>query len=151
MITEAQKQRNASVVSLLIRLVLATVFIVAGVKKIVAIVGGGYFDWIKSFTYGFDSYFIYAWPVRALLYVFAAVLPWLETAIGLTLFVGYRTRTVLVVCAFLLGFLTFGMAIKGDPATVANNGQYVVFAALAYYFTLYGNHFSLDAVLAARK
>jgi len=150
MITEAQKQRNASVVSLLIRLVLATVFTVAGVKKIVGIVEGGYFDWTKSFAYGFHSSFIYAWPFRALLYVFAAVLPWLETAIGLTLFAGYRTRTVLVVCAFLLGFLTFGMAVKGDPATVANNGQYVVFAALAYYFTLYGNAFSLDAALAKK-
>lgn len=150
MITEVQKQRNASVVSLLIRLVLATVFIVAGARKIIAIVEGGYFDWIKGFAYGFRSYFMYAWPFRALLYAFAAVLPWLETAIGLTLFAGYRTRAVLVVSAFLLGFLTFGIAVMGDHATVANNAQYVVFAALAYYFSLYGNSFSLDALLTSR-
>jgi len=150
MLTEAQKQRNASVVSLLIRLVLATVFIVAGITKIIGIVNTGYLDWVKGFASGFDGLFLYAWPFKALLYLFAALLPWLETAIGLSLFVGYRTRPVLVVCAFLLGFLMFGMAIQGEHSTVANNGQYVVFAALAYYFTLYGNAFSLDAYLAPK-
>jgi uncharacterized membrane protein YphA (DoxX/SURF4 family) len=150
MITEVQKQQNASVVSLLIRLVLATVFSVAGITKLVNIVSHGYGGWIETFTSGFKGVFLYAWPFKALLYVFAVLLPWLETAVGLTLFAGFKTRPMLLVCAFLLGFLTFGMALKGDPATVANNAQFVVFAALAYYFSLYGNNFSLDALLTSK-
>jgi uncharacterized membrane protein YphA (DoxX/SURF4 family) len=141
-------ERTASVVSLLIRLTLAVIFGVAAGGKIVSIVEGGYWSWVGGFVNSFENSFLYMWPFRALLYVFSALLPWFETSIALTLFAGFKTRIMLLVCAFVLGFLTFGMLLQKNGAVAANNSQYVLYAAIAYYFATLGNRYSLDAVLA---
>jgi uncharacterized membrane protein YphA (DoxX/SURF4 family) len=147
-----QKEKVASVVSLLIRLVVGVVLLFAGIGKWIKIVGGdpGYGRLIQNFVDGIKDSWAYHWPFRALMYAFFALLPWLETGLGLTICIGYKTRIVLVGAAFLLGFLMFGMILEGHPDVVANNSQYVVYAALAYYFAARGNRYSLDALLAKR-
>ncbi len=146
---EEEKEKTASVVSLLIRLVVGVVLLFAGIGKLINIIGGsvGYGTFIQGFVDGIKESWAYNWPFRALIYAFAAVLPWAEISLGLTVSLGLRTRTVLVIAAFLLGHLMFGMALQHQHAVVANNGQYVVFAALAYYFATRGNRYSLDALL----
>ncbi len=146
---EAQKENTASVVSLLIRLVVGVVLFMAGLDKLISIIGGsvGYGTFIQGFVDGIKESWAYNWPFRALIYAFAAILPWAEISLGLTVSLGFRTRTVLVVAAVLLGHLMFGMTLQHQHAVVANNAQYVVFAALAYYFASRGNRYSLDALL----
>jgi uncharacterized membrane protein YphA (DoxX/SURF4 family) len=148
----AQKEQTASVVSLLIRLVVGVVLLFAGIEKWINIIGGsvGYGAFIQGFVDGIKDSWAHNWPFRALIYAFAAVLPWAETSLGLAICVGFRTRAVLVVAAVLLGHLMFGMILQHQHAVVANNGQYVVFAAIAYYFASRGNRYSLDALLAKR-
>jgi uncharacterized membrane protein YphA (DoxX/SURF4 family) len=150
--SETENERTASVVSLLIRLVVGVVLFAAGLGKAINIIGGsvGYGTFIQGFVDGIKESWAYNWPFRALIYVFAAILPWAELGLGLTVSLGFRTRTVLVVAAILLGHLMFGMMLQHQHATVANNAQYVVFAALAYYFATRGNRYSLDALLAKR-
>ena len=147
---EADKERTASVVSLLIRLVVGVILFFAGLSKAISLIGGsvGYGDFIGNFLGGVKGTWAYNWPFRAFMYIFFALLPWLELALGLALIVGYRTRIALIASAVLLGHLMFGMALQGNHATVANNSQYVIYCALAYYFTTQGNRYSLDALLA---
>ena len=147
--SETQDERTASVVSLLIRLVVGVVLLFAGIDKLINIIGGsiGYGAFIQGFVDGIKESWAYNWPFRALIYVFAAILPWAETGLGLSICIGFKTRTVLIVAAVLLGHLMFGMMLQHQHAVVANNGQYVVFAALAYYFATHGNRYSLDALL----
>lgn len=147
-----QKEKTASVVSLLIRLVVGVVLLFAGIAKLVMIIGGtvGYGTFIQSFVDGIKGTWAYNWPFRALMYAFAALLPWLETGLGLLVSIGYRTRLALVAAAVLLGHLMFGMQLMGNGDVAANNSQYVVYAAIAYYFASRGNRYSLDAVLAKK-
>ena len=148
-----QKEKTASVASLLIRLVVGVVLLFAGIAKLIGIIGGtvGYGTFIQNFVDGIKESWVYNWPFRALIYAFAALLPWLETGLGLLVSIGYRTRLALVVAAVLLGHLMFGMILQGKPDVVANNSQYVVYAAIAYYFATRGNRYSLDALLARKK
>ena len=146
---QPQTERTASVVSLLIRLVVGVVLLFAGIGKLINIIGGSvaYGAFIQGFVDGIKDSWAYNWPFRALIYVFAAVLPWAETGLGLTNCLGLKKRTLLLAAAVLLGHLMFGMILQHQHAVVANNGQYVVFAAIAYYFATHGNRFSLDALL----
>ena len=148
--TSPDPKETASVVSLLIRLVVGVVLLFAGIDKLMKILGGtvGYGDFIEGFISGIKDSWAYNWPFRALMYPFFALLPWVEAGLGLLVSIGYRTRTVLIIAAVLLGHLMFGMMLQGQHAVVANNGQYVVFAAIAYYFASRGNRYSLDALLA---
>jgi len=159
--TSPDPKETASVVSLLIRLVVGVVLLFAGIGKLVGIFGafgssgfrGGfsnYGDFIEGFISGIKDSWAYNWPFRALMYPFFALLPWVEAGLGLLVSIGYRTRTVLIIAAVLLGHLMFGMMLQGQHATVANNGQYVVFAAIAFYFASRGNRYSLDALLTKR-
>ena len=154
-------KETASVVSLLIRLVVGVVLLFAGIGKLIGIlgafvaggIGGGfgyYGDFIAGFISGIKDSWANNWPFRAFMYPFFALLPWLETGLGLTICIGFRTRTVLIIAAVLLGHLMFGMILQGKPDVVANNSQYVVYAAIAYYFASRGNRYSLDAVLAKK-
>ena len=147
-----QKEKTASVVSLLIRLVVGVVLLFAGIAKLIMIIGGtvGYGTFIQNFVDGIKGTWAYSWPFRALMYAFFALLPWLETGLGLLVSIGYRTRLALVAAAVLLGHLMFGMILQGKPDVVANNSQYVVYAAIAYHFASRGNRYSLDAVLAKK-
>jgi uncharacterized membrane protein YphA (DoxX/SURF4 family) len=147
--SKEQKEKTASVVSLLIRLVVGVVLLFAGIGKLITIIGGtvGYGAFIQNFVNGVKGTWAYNWPFRALMYAFFALLPWLETGLGLLVSIGYRTRLALVVAAVLLGHLMFGMILQGKPDVVANNSQYVVYAAIAYYFASRGNRYSLDALL----
>ncbi|MBN1916717.1 MAG: DoxX family protein [Verrucomicrobia bacterium] len=142
-------EKTASVVSLLIRLVVGVVLLFAGINKLITIIGGtvGYGTFIQNFVDGVKGTWAYNWPFRAFMYAFFALLPWLETGLGLTICIGYKTRIVLIAAAVLLGHLMFGMILQGNHVVVANNSQYVVYAAIAYYFATQGNRYSLDALL----
>ena len=150
---EAQKDNTPSVVSLLIRLVVGVVLFTAGVNKLINIIGGsvGYGAFIQGFVDGIKGTWAYNWPFRALMYPFFAVLPWAETGLGILISIGLRTRTVLIIAAVLLGQLMFGMLLQGQHDVAANNSQYVLYAALAYYFASRGNRYSLDALLRKKQ
>ena len=78
--SETQNERTASVVSLLIRLVVGVVLFTAGLDKVISIIGGsvGYGTFIQGFVDGIKESWAYNWPFRALIYAFAAILPWAE-------------------------------------------------------------------------
>ncbi|HUT26203.1 MAG TPA: DoxX family membrane protein [Sumerlaeia bacterium] len=142
-----KEEKTASVVSLLIRLVVGVVLLFAGINKLIMIFSGepGYGRLIQNFVDGVKGTWAYNWPFRAFMYAFFALLPWLETGLGLLVSLGYKTRLALIAAAVLLGHLMFGMILQGKADVVANNGQYVVFAAIAYYSATQGDRYSLDA------
>jgi thiosulfate dehydrogenase [quinone] large subunit len=81
--------------------------------------------------------------------LFGLLLPFLETAIGLLLIVGYWTRWALVAGALLIVALVFGTALRSDWQTLSVQMLY----AIIYYLLLAGrtyDYFALDTVCTKR-
>ena len=73
----------------------------------------------------------------------ARIIPGLEIGIGLLLFIGYKTRWVVVAAIVLLSTLLFGMIILQDWEIVSRHLVY----ALCFYLLLHNlefNEYSID-------
>jgi thiosulfate dehydrogenase [quinone] large subunit len=78
---------------------------------------------------------------------FGAVLPWVEAAVGILVFLGLATRWALVAGALLMFVLTFGSTLAQKWDTAAEQVPYEI----AYWILLSfraGNGFSLDALMS---
>ena len=80
------------------------------------------------------------WSVRA----FAFAIPWWETAVGLLLVLGLRTRWALAAGALLIALLTLGTALRGEYPVLS---EQLVYALV--FFTLLvcrarGDRFGVD-------
>jgi thiosulfate dehydrogenase [quinone] large subunit len=83
-------------------------------------------------------------------YSFGCVLPFLETAIGLSLIFGFFTRWTLAGASLLMSVLLFGTCLRSDWNTVGLQMIYVLAFFLALFFLEY-NHYSLDRVLGSEQ
>jgi len=79
-------------------------------------------------------------------YSFGCVLPFLETAIGLSLIFGFFTRWTLAGASLVMSVLLFGTCLRSDWNTVGLQMIYVLAFFLALFF-LEHNHYSLDRVM----
>jgi thiosulfate dehydrogenase (quinone) large subunit len=76
-------------------------------------------------------------------FAFGCVLPFLETAIGLSLIFGFFTRWTLAGASLVLSVLLFGTCLRSDWNTVGLQMIYVLAFFLALFF-LEHNHYSID-------
>ena len=83
-------------------------------------------------------------------YSFGAVLPFLETLIGLALILGVFTRWTLVAASLLMSILIFGTSLRSDWATVGLQMIYVLAFFVALFF-LEHNQYSLDRFIHREK
>ena len=132
-----------SVVTLLIRLTIGILFFFAGLNKFI----GGYGNFINWIIEDMTSK---TWLPELMLYPYAYVLPFLEIAVGALLILGLWTRPVIAAAGFLMISLTFGKVLAKDYPTVANNSNYVLMTAIAFFFSQH-NRYSLDSLLFGRK
>jgi thiosulfate dehydrogenase [quinone] large subunit len=86
----------------------------------------------------------------AFISAFAHTLPWIETAIGIMLILGLKTRLVLIIGGLMMTCLTFGTMILQDFTLAWLQLTY----AIAFFLLLAArawNAISLDALLAGSQ
>lgn len=96
-----------------------------------------------TFVETVQSQFADTWLPIWLVALEARVIPGVEIAVGVLVFVGYQTRWALLACMALLATLLFGMVILENWEIVARHLIY----ALCFYVLLHNtdcNHFSID-------
>ncbi len=141
--TKGEDAKVSSVVGFLLRLPIGVLFLFAGLNKFL----GGYGNFVGWILQEMTEK---TWLPKVLLYPYAYALPFIEAIVGVLLILGLLTRPVLIVTALLLTSLMFGKVLAQDYATAANNANYVLITAIAYYFSRH-NRFSLDALRKSRR
>ena len=139
--TNANGKVYDHIVTLVLRLFFAAMFLPTGLGKFQSLAG-----FRESMHKSFDSTFL-AGP---LLDLFLAVLPFVEVGVGGLLLLGLLTRPVFVVTALTLVALFFGKWVTHDLQTSAFNAVYVFIAVYAVRQSEH-NRFSLDALLFRKK
>lgn len=132
--------RELSFASLILRLSLGQLMLVAGLGKFLRNDSVG--AWVETMAKGFETTPLPLWVVIP----YGYALPYVEIVLGLMLILGVLSRPAMLATAALLLSLTFGMTLQAQFATVANNTMYTALAA-ATFVLLRWNHFSLDHIL----
>ena len=83
-------------------------------------------------------------------YSFGAVLPFLETLIGLSLIFGFLTRWTLAAASLLVSILLFGTCLRSDWTTVGLQMIYLLAFFLVLFF-LEHNRYSADHLLRRKE
>ena len=134
-----------AVAALLLRWALGMLFFFAGLGKFLSQGGAsGAARWIVS---EFDGTFLPTF----LLAPYAFLLPYIEVVLGAVLILGLATRATLFLAGLLLISLAFGKVLLGDFDTVANNLNYVLIAAVAYWFASKDDRYSVEGCWKLRK
>lgn len=102
-------------ISLLIRLMFGLIFLSHGLEKLL-----DYKGTVETMAETFDETWLPLMIVRPFLYI----LPFIETAIGISYLIGFKYRVTLVATGILLAILTFGLAVRGDYEPVSRNMVY---------------------------
>ena len=87
---------------------------------------------------------------QSFLVLFATVLPFVETVIGLMILVGFQTRTALVAGSLMIAALTFGTMLRQDFTTAWLQVDY----AIAFFLLLAlrsWNAISVDTVMGSSR
>lgn len=133
-----------SVAGFLLRLSLGVLLFFAAVGKFIGPGPGGFANWILQ---EFEGTYL----PRILVLPYAYTLPYLEFLLGVVLILGIFTRVSLTVAGLTLLSLAFGKMVQQDHATVANNLNYVLMAAIALWFAWKDNAISVDRLLCRKK
>jgi uncharacterized membrane protein YphA (DoxX/SURF4 family) len=97
--------------------------------------------WTHHTVASFASTPLPAWAVSP----YAAVVPYVEAALGLLLLFGFRLRGTLVFACVYLVSLDVGLLFQGKHDTVANNTLYLFAMLWALLLEPYGRGWSIDA------
>lgn len=116
-------------ISIILRVAMSSLFLVAGINKFVTGLGYSAEQIISAFSQ--------TWLPGFLVAPYAYVLPFVEIALALWIFSGQYVKKAWIAAAFLLITLAFGMAIVGQSAIAAGNYVYVVIACLGLYVSRY--------------
>ncbi|HDS00446.1 MAG TPA: DoxX family protein [candidate division Zixibacteria bacterium] len=122
---------------LILRLMVGIVFFMAGLFKLL--------DYMTIVGY-FQSSFAETWLPAFLVTIFAYVLPFAETILGILIFFGLLTRPALYLAGLLLVVLNFGLIVRGDGGDAKSNIPYLIIIALDIILLNY-NKYSLDHLL----
>jgi thiosulfate dehydrogenase [quinone] large subunit len=129
------------VATLLLRLLLGTMFLVAGLGKMPNLAG---------FRQYIEKEYANTFLAGPLLTVFGHTLPFVEVALGVLLLLGLMTRPTLVVTALTLLVLFFGKLVAHDAQTTAFIAVYFLIAVFALRHSE-ANRFSLDHLFSRGK
>lgn len=135
-------QKEFSVVAFLLRFPLGILFFFAGLNKLLGGFGN-YVNWMMT------EMTEKTWLPGILLAPYTYTLPFIEIILGVLLLLGLFSRQALALTGLLLISLMFGKVLTQDHATVASITNYILVAAVAYYFHRF-NRFSLDALRAKK-
>lgn len=83
-------------------------------------------------------------------YIYAIVLCFVETLIGIMLLLGIKVRFASLVGGFMMVTLMFGKALQHEWGTVAGMWMYLVFFFFLAIFTQY-DKYSVDQCLKSKK
>ena len=133
-----------SVAGFLLRFALGVLFFFAALGKFIGPGPGGFANWILQ---DFEGTYL----PKILVLPYAYTLPYLELLLGVVLILGIFTRVSLTVAGLTLISLAFGKMVQQDHATVANNLNYVLIAAVALWFAWKDNAISVDRLLWRKK
>ena len=127
-------------IALFLRLGIGILFFFAGLNKFLR--EGGAMGVAESILEGFADTFLPAF----LLVPYAYALPYAEIAVGILLILGLFSRpAILFACALLLS-LAFGLFVDQNGDTAAMVLNYLLIAAVAFYFISRDNRYSLDTL-----
>lgn len=126
----------------LLRLILGLNICLHGVSRLTA--GAGTFA--GKLVTQFAHSPLPAWSV----YSFGITLPWVEAALGLLLFVGFRTRGALIGGSLLILVLTFGSALIQDWNAAGTQLTYGLVYAVLLFLRRY-NAWALDDLLLSAR
>jgi thiosulfate dehydrogenase (quinone) large subunit len=138
MTNTTDRQKDAALAYLLLRATIGTNIFIHGLSRILA--GPSHFA--DALVPAFQHTLLPAGFVR----LFALVLPWAESIVGLLVLVGIRTRLALVAGSLLILSLTFGSTLNQDWESAGLHLIYaIVYASLLAF--RYHNSFSADGLL----
>ena len=125
-----------ALVSLILRVAIASLFIGAAVPKWMGPAG--------ATAAAFEGLFKETWLPLILVKLHGRLVPWIEAVIPLWLLLGFRLRAAWTFTALFLVSLAFGMIVaqKGDVA--ASNFVYVMIACAGLYFSPF-DRFGIEA------
>jgi thiosulfate dehydrogenase [quinone] large subunit len=116
-------------VSYILRLAMASLFLVAGINKFVM-------GLTNSAQYVIGT-FAKTWLPTALVAPYAYALPFVEVLVAVWLLSGIKLKEAWIFTAVLFVSLGFGMAVAQQYPTAASNYVYVVIACLGLYVSKY--------------
>jgi thiosulfate dehydrogenase (quinone) large subunit len=137
---EAHQGRREAAYALL-RVALSMIFLVSGIGKFMMGVG--------AFASHTQEDFAGKLPM-ALVGAFAYALPFAEVAIGALLLLGLFNAVSLALAGLLMIALTFGVTMKPDPPTMANNIFYAFVIFVLMWFAQY-NGYSIDRLMRGSR
>ena len=132
--------RHREVAYALLRLTLGAVLLVYGIGKFRTGIGNVAAGIVKQFAGKLPA---------ALVRPFAYALPFAEVLLGALILLGLFTTAALVLSGLLFAALTFGMAVAGQGAIVAQNLQYALINFVLLWFADL-NGFSVDRLIRGR-
>lgn len=116
---------HATWITLLVRFSLGTVFIAHGIGKVLS---------YPQAPTGIIEGFAETWLPGFVVVPFAYALPFLELILGAMLFLGFKYIPALVATGIMLGILSFGKVVQGQPQGVAPNLTYLIVVLVGIYF-----------------
>lgn len=134
--SDSRRSANASLAYAILRLSFGANIFLHGVSRLL--------NGRAAFLAYLDKYFANAHLIpKAALPGFAAVLPWVETTLGLLLVLGLATRFTLIAGALVMTVLVIGTNLAQDWEVA---GLQLIYCFLYYYLLLHleDNAFALD-------
>ena len=126
-----------SLVSLVLRVAVAALFVGAVVPKFLGGIGG--------IAAQFQKMFEGSWLPMRLVMLHARWVPWIELLLPVWLVVGWKLRWAWTVAALFLTSLAFGMIVAGKGDVAVGNFTYVLIACFGLYFSRY-DRWSVDGI-----
>ncbi len=105
---------------------------------------------LQSFAGGMADGFADTFLPHTFLIIYAHVIVFTETVIGVLLILGWKTRWALAVMGLLLATLTFGIILQQNFGTAANIMIYSIAVGLLLFNTRY-DHFGIDRGFTFRR
>ena len=124
-------------ISLILRLMVASLFAVAAVAKFQAGLGVTAQHFVKVFEQ--------TWLPAPLVALQAVLIPYFEVIIPVWLLLGIRLKEAWIFAALVSLSLAFGMAVVRGYGVAADNYFYVFLCCLGIYFSSY-DRFSIDGL-----
>jgi thiosulfate dehydrogenase [quinone] large subunit len=138
MTSSAHREKDAALGYLLLRATIGTNIFIHGLSRLLA--------GPSHFADALVAAFQHTPLPTGLVHLFALVLPWAESIVGLLVLVGIRTRLALVAGSLLILTLTFGSTLNQDWESAGLQLIYAtVFASLLAF--RHHNAFSADGLL----
>lgn len=133
----AEKNNEGALISVILRIAVASLFVAAVVPKFLGGVG--------NMPAHFQKMFEGSWLPMPLVMLHAQWVPWIEMLLPVWLVAGWKLRWAWTAAALFMTTLAFGMAVAGKGDVAAANFTYVLICCAGLYFSRF-DRFGLEAL-----